>query len=100
MLKKIIAKEWFQDLAMTLFVFAAIMVFWFLCGCNPDLPQLKDYDKDMYPCYLADKCITVNGYKDANSQDCAVAIQKCFRYTDKKNCGDDKDCWDKLGVRY
>jgi hypothetical protein len=72
----------------------------FFSGCNPKLPQLKDYETDMYPCYLADKCITVNGYKDANSQECGIAIQKCFRYTDYKRCGDDKDCWEKVGIRY
>ena len=72
----------------------------FLIGCNPTLPKITDYDPEMYPCYLADKCVTINGFKDANSQECGVAIQKCFRYTDYKRCGEDKDCWEKVGIRY
>ena len=91
------AKEILVSFAIAIMFFLMLVV---MTGCNPDLPQIKDYADDMYPCYLADKCVTINGYKDANSQECGVAIQKCFRYTDYKRCGEDKDCWEKVGIRY
>ena len=72
----------------------------FFCGCNPALPERADYTDDMYPCYLADLCVRINGFKNSHPVSCDTAMQKCFRYSDIKKCGSDKDCWDKLGIRY
>jgi hypothetical protein len=92
--------EGMQEILLAVGIACIMFAIFALSACNPSLPKIKDYSDDMYPCYLADKCVTINGFKDANSQECGVAIQKCFRYTDYKRCGDDKDCWEKVGIRY
>ena len=67
------------------------------CGCKPSLPLMTDYPEN-YPCYAYDKCITLQTY--GSKEDCKIQLQKCFIYTDMKKCGDDKDCWNKSGIRY
>ena len=69
-----------------------------LCGCKPSMPAKAEYDKGD-PCYLYDKCIVINAYTEVK-QDCTVILQKCLRYTDINKCGADKDCWEKVGIRY
>ena len=68
-----------------------------LIGCKPTLPTITDYP-DNYPCYAYDKCITLQTY--GSKEDCKIQLQKCFIYTDMKKCGEDKDCWNKSGIRY
>lgn len=73
-----------------------------LVGCKPDLPVKAEYG-DNLPCYLADKCITINAYMQNNKADCTIALQKCYKYSDYEKCKKDADpkaCWDELGIRY
>lgn len=92
--------EGIQEILIALGIACLMFAIFMLSACNPDMPKKKDYSAGMYPCYLADKCITIHGFKNAHHVDCAVAIQKCFRYTDEEKCGDDKDCRDRVGIRY
>ena len=69
-------------------------------GCKPDVPKIKeDYDGKMSPCYLADKCMSLNSYTEAK-QDCSIIIQKCMKYIDYEKCKDDKDCYNNIQVKY
>lgn len=91
-------KEIAMAMVLTCLIFMAIILF---IGCM-SMPDVDDYPADMYPCYMADKCVSVNGFARANVQDCTLAIQKCFRYSDRKACKDDKDpeqCFKDLGIR-
>lgn len=67
-------------------------------GCKPGVPEKKDYCEND-PCYYYDKCISLNAYTEQKN-DCSVVLQKCLRYMDYKKCGTDKDCWEKVGIRY
>jgi hypothetical protein len=67
-------------------------------GCKPDLPVKSEYEQND-PCFYYDKCIVLNGWTEVK-QDCTIVLQKCLRYTDMKKCNGDKDCWEKVGIRY
>ena len=69
-------------------------------GCKPSMPVKSDYEA--LPCYLADKCLTLNVYSDKNKTDCALALQKCFKYSDWDKCKNEKDpadCRDRISVK-
>ena len=73
-----------------------------LLGCKPSMPVRADYTEDMYPCYLAEVCLTINAYMEKNKTDCGLALQKCYRYADYKRCeaaDEPDDCFSKLGIR-
>jgi len=71
----------------------------FYTGCKPEVPSIKDYNGKTSACYLADKCMALNSYTEAK-QDCSLLIQKCMKYIDYEKCGADKDCYDKIWVKY
>lgn len=88
--------------AMWMLIAIAIIILMIVTGCKPFMPKQKDYKDGMYPCYLADVCLTVNAYMENNKTDCTLALQKCYRYVDYDKCKDEPDpkkCWDDLGVR-
>jgi len=73
-----------------------------IVGCKPDIPIRSDYPSGMYPCYIADVCVRMTAYSEGAKQDCTLALQKCFRYTDYDKCRDADSpvkCWEWLGVR-
>lgn len=65
-----------------------IYILFMLTSCKPSMPEIKDY-KNM-PCYIADVCVRVNAYMENNKNECNIAFQKCFRYSDFDKCYDVK----------
>ena len=87
--------------ALFLIHFIIVISFATVIGCKPDMPQKKDHTS--IACYLADVCIRMPAFAQQNSTDCALALQKCFRYEDYEKCTKEKDsndCFNKLGIRY
>lgn len=78
-------------------LFICLMLLTFI-ACKPVLPMLKDYKDKPYVCYLADKCSVLNSYKETN-QDCTILYQKCFRYIDKEQCGEDEKCYSRVQIK-
>lgn len=70
-------------------------------GCKPAVPTIKQYSElgKSDACYMADKCMSLNSYTESK-QDCSLVIQKCMKYVDYEKCGSDKDCYDKIWVKY
>ena len=68
-------------------------------GCKPAVPTIKDYVGKSDACYMADKCMSLNAYTESK-QDCSLIIQKCMKYVDYEKCCSDKDCYDKIWVKY
>ncbi len=84
----------------TMFVIVIVLLL-LLVACKPSMPVKGDYAGNI-PCYLADKCMTLNAYMINNKMECADALTKCYRYTDYEKCKGEKDfdkCWSDLGVR-
>ena len=70
-------------------------------NCKPSMPVKDDYP-DALPCYLADRCMTLNVFYESNKLDCSLTLQKCFRYSDWNKCKaetDPRECLDKLAVK-
>ena len=78
-----------------------IIILLILVGCKADLPIMKDYPNNLI-CFEMDKCLTLNTYNNTVKIDCTNLILKCFKHYDYIKCqtSTDKDCLDKLQVRF
>lgn len=74
-----------------------IFTAFFYTGCKPEIPRIKDY-KTVHPCALYDRCKILQAY--GSKDDCKIELQKCLIYLDYDKCSDDKDCWNRTGIRY
>ena len=76
-----------------------VFILFLFISCKPEVPTIKDYNGELSPCYLADKCMALNAYTETK-QDCSLIIQKCVKYIDYEKCGDDTKCYDHIQVKY